>query len=128
MFALAAILALNATSCVLFGLLFLALPGAVAAFLGTPPAPAWVIGVIGALLLVNGAHLAWVARQRRPPRALVLYFAGGDIAWVVATLALIASGVWITTPAGIVASLIVAAGVGAMGVSQWRACTRPDRG
>lgn len=124
MLALASILALNATSCVLFGLLFLALPGAVAAFLGTPPAPAWLIAAIGAVLLVNGAHLAWAARQQRPRRALVLYFSGGDIAWVIATGALIASGLWITSPGGIAAALIVAAGVGAMGVLQLRSCTR----
>lgn len=124
MLALASILALNATSCVLFGVLFLALPGAVAAFLGTPPAPAWLIAAIGVILVVNGAHLAWAARQQRPRRALVLYFSGGDIAWVVATVALIAGGLWITTPGGIAAALIVAAGVGAMGVLQWRASTR----
>lgn len=127
MLALASILALNATSCVVFGLLFVALPGAVAAFLGVPPAPAWVIATIGALLLVNGAHLAWAARQRAPHRALVLYFCGGDMAWVVATLALIAGGLWITSPGGIAVALIVAAGVGAMGVLQWRASVRPGR-
>ncbi|MDZ7829267.1 MAG: hypothetical protein U5K33_07205 [Halofilum sp. (in: g-proteobacteria)] len=124
MFALPSILALNATSCVLFGLLFLALPGTVAAFLGTPPAPAWLIAAIGAVLLANGAHLAWAARRQRPRRALVLYFSGGDIAWVIATLALIAAGVWINTPGGIAVALIVAMAVGAMGVLQWRASTR----
>lgn len=124
MLALASILALNATSCVLFGLLFLTLPGAVAAFLGAPPAPAWLIAAIGVILVVNGAHLAWAARQQRPRRALVLYFSGGDIAWVIATGVLIASGLWITTSGGIAAALIVAAGVGAMGVLQWRASTR----
>jgi hypothetical protein len=124
MFALASILALNAASCVVFGLLFLALPGGVAAFLGTPPAPAWVVAGLGVVLLVNGAHLAWAARQQRPRRALVLYFSGGDIGWVIATVALIAGGLWINAPGGIAAALIVAAGVGAMGVLQLRACVR----
>lgn len=128
MFALASILALNAASCVGFGLLFLALPGAVAAFLGTPPAPAWLIAGLGALLVVHGAHLAWAARRRRPRRALVLYFSGGDLAWVIATLALIAGGVWINRPGGIASALLVAAGVGALGVLQWRASREPGRG
>jgi hypothetical protein len=124
MWPLAAILALNASSCVVFGLLFLALPGAVATFLGTPPAPAWLIAAIGAILVINGAHLVWAARQQRPRRGLVLYFSGGDIAWVIATVALIGSGLWITTPGGIVAASVVALAVGAMGLLQLRSCMR----
>lgn len=127
MWTLASILALNATSCILFGALFVLLPGAVAAFLGAPPAPAWVIMALGAALIGHGLHLAHSARRGRPPRALVLYFSGGDFAWVIGTVTLVAAGLWIDTPAGIAAAAIVALGVGAMGALQLLALRRAAR-
>ncbi|WP_374763543.1 hypothetical protein [Yunchengibacter salinarum] len=112
------ILRLNAASCLIFGALFLALPGAVATFLGTPPAPGWVIAALGAVLIVNGGHLLHTSTTDLPPKALILYFSFGDFAWVLATLALIGTGIWITTTPGLAASLAVAAFVGTMGVIQ----------
>lgn len=116
---LATVLRLNAASCLGFGLIFLAAPDAVAAFLGK--APVWLIAVLGAGLIGNAA-LLWISPQRgrSPRRAEVLFFCIGDLAWVVMTLALILSDLWITTPAGKGAALLVAHGVGAMGWTQWR--------
>ena len=89
------ILRLNASSCLGFGALFLALPQFVATFLGSPPAPPWLIGVVGAALIVNGLHLLHASRRTLPPKILILYFSGGDFAWGLGTIALIASGLWI---------------------------------
>ncbi len=124
------ILRLNAASCIGFGVLFVAVPGAVAAFLGVPPAPDMAIGGLGALLILNGIHLLHTSLRTHPPKALVLYFSAGDFLWVAGTAILMAAGVWVTTPAGIVAAAAVAAMVGAMGLAQFLSVwdTRLQRG
>lgn len=117
---LATVLRLNALSCFVFGAIFLLQPVGIAAFLGAPPV--MLIALLGAALLLNAA-LLWASQHkgRAPRRQEVLFFCMGDFLWVVATLALVAFGLWITASAGQVASLVVAAGVGALGVLQWRA-------
>jgi hypothetical protein len=110
------ILRLNAVSCLGFGTLLLLLPGPVAAAIGTPPI--WFLQLLGAGLLVNAAHLLLVARADRPTRAAILWFSTGDLVWWLATVALVASGLWITTPFGQMAALGVGAGVAGLGVAQ----------
>lgn len=116
------VLRANAASCLIFGALFLIAPGAVAGFLGRPPG--WLIAALGAVLLMNGAHLLWAAR-RGARQAELLYFALGDGAWVAGTLLLILSGTWITTTGGVLAALAVAVAVGSFGVLQWQSAIRP---
>ena len=111
----------NGSSCLLFGALFLALPGGVAGFLGSPPQ--WLIVVLGAGLILNGLHLLWAAR-RGAGRMELLHFTVGDGAWVAGTLLLVASGLWITTTPGILAALACAVPVGTFGVLQARAAAR----
>jgi len=124
MISLTAILRMNAASCIGFGGLFLAIPGAVAAFLGAPPAPEILIQVLGGLLVLNGVHLLHTSYRAVPPGLLVLYFSLGDFLWVLATAVLIASGTWITSQAGIAAAVVVAASVGALGMAQVMALRR----
>lgn len=124
MTALKTILRLNAASCIGFGALFVAVPGAVAAFLGAPAAPRLGILALGALLILNGLHLLHTSLRPDPPRWLVLYFSAGDFLWVAVTAVLVATGVWITSAPGISAALAVAAMVGAMGVAQILALPR----
>jgi len=112
------ILSLNAASCLGFGVLFLLSPQAVAAFLGTPPAPSGGVTGLGVLLVINGLHLIHTSRKTLPAKSLVLYFSGGDFAWVLGTAALVVSGHWINQPGGQVAAVVVAAFVGAMGGMQ----------
>lgn len=116
---LATVLRLNALSCLGFGALFFVAPAAVAAARGTPPA--WFIAVLGAGIIGNGV-LLWLSVRggRTPRRAEVLFFSMGDAGWVVATLVLILAGVWIVTPGGRIAAIIVAVMVGALGFAQWR--------
>jgi hypothetical protein len=121
------ILRINAASCIGFGGLFVASPDAVASFLGTAPAPKAVILVLGALLMLNGAHLLYTSIGAHVPKPLVLYFSTGDVLWVLATVALVATGKWITTTPGIVAALAVAAAVGAMGLAQLAVVRRGAR-
>lgn len=112
------ILIANALSCALFGVLFLASGAAVAAFLGNPPI--LVLQVLGAGLLINTAHLVFTAYQKTPTRRAVLYFALGDVLWVVATIVMLGLGLFITTSAGIRTAIAVAAFVGACGLGQLR--------
>jgi hypothetical protein len=118
--ALKAIMSANALSCLVFGTLFLAMPRGVADFLGSPPAPALILTVLGAGLLLNGAHLVYAATRPAPARWVVAYFSVGDFLWVAGTLALVLTDTWITSSAGIAAALAVALGVGTFGFLQWR--------
>jgi hypothetical protein len=58
----------------------------------------------------------------------VLWFSAGDIAWFLATCALVAGGVWITAPWGVVAAMAIATGVAALGVAQIMAWGRRATG
>lgn len=116
MTSLAFVLRLNAASCLGFGVLFLTLPGGVSFVLGSVP-PAVLVG-LGIVLLFNGAHLLFASMRTRPNSAEILWFAMGDMAWWLATLSLIAAGVWITAPAGIAIAFFVALGVAGIGIGQ----------
>lgn len=120
------ILRLNAASCLGFGALLLVNPGAVDEALGTPPV--WLVRTLGAGLLINAAHLLLVARKVWPDRRSVLWFATGDLVWWLVTIALVASGQWITTPFGQTAALAVGAGVAGLGVAQMVALGRDATG
>lgn len=109
-------LRLNAASCLGFGALFAILPGRTAAFLGDVPPV--VFGGLGLALLVNGIHLAVASRRSHPRPAEILWFSIGDLAWWAATLGLLAAGIWITSPMGVVAAAIVALVVAGLGVTQ----------
>lgn len=114
---LTSLLRLNAASCLGFGLLFVLIPVRVTGLLGDAP---WlVVLVLGAGLIGNGIHLMWASMAPRPVW-MIRYFSIGDGLWVVATLFLVLSGMWITTVPGILISLLVAAGVGTLGALQWR--------
>ncbi|MDQ3511698.1 MAG: hypothetical protein M3414_08480 [Pseudomonadota bacterium] len=116
MTSLAFFLRLNAASCVSFGALFVILPGAIGDVLGGMP-PAVLAGV-GVVLLINGAHLLLASMRARPVPAEIVWFSLGDLAWWLATLGLIASGIWITTSVGIALALVVALCVAGLGCAQ----------
>lgn len=115
---LRSILLANALSCALFGLIFVFESGALSEFIGNPPV--LLVRVLGAALLLNGAALFWTAVYAPESRKLVLFFALGDAAWVLATLGLLVSKLWITTPAGIAWSVGLAIFVGFCGLAQYR--------
>jgi len=116
MTSLAFALRLNAASCLGFGGLFATRPGMVAASLGA--VPPMVVFWIGIALLFNGAHLVLASLRKRPLRAEVLWFALGDIVWWLASLALIAAGIWITSAEGIALAGGVAVFVVGIGATQ----------
>lgn len=111
------ILLANAASCIGFGALLALFPSKATDFLGDPPV--WFVLALGLGLIANGANLIWVARKDSPRTSEVLLFVIGDGVWVMATLALVAFGVWITTPQGIRVSFAVAVWVGGCGVGQF---------
>jgi hypothetical protein len=110
------LLRLNAASCLGFGLVFVGSPEAVAGFLGAPPRGA--ILLIGVALIVNGIHLVIAARRPLLSRAEMIWFSLGDLAWWLMSLGLIASGTWVTSPAGVLATALVAAAVAGLGLGQ----------
>ena len=119
MITLKTVLRMNATSCIIFAIIFLLMPTEVASFLGqNKAAPELLLLVLGLILLTNGPHILWVSWQLKPNKYLVLYFAVGDFIWVVASIILVSQGMWITTTLGIFISLLVAMMVGTFGVLQ----------
>ena len=109
----------NATSCLAFGVLFSLQPNQVANFLGgASPAPQAYILILGILLILNGLHLLWSSKVPLPQKNLILYFSAGDFIWVIGSVALIISNVWITTTEGMLLATIIAAMVGLFGVLQ----------
>ncbi|MEP1768734.1 MAG: hypothetical protein ABJJ53_19110 [Sulfitobacter sp.] len=110
------VMRLNAVSCVSFGLLFIVLPQAVAGFLGDVPRA--VILFLGLGLLGNGGHLSVASSRAGILKAEVIWFSLGDFLWWLASFGLIAAHIWITTPWGIFATVVVAVMVGALGVVQ----------
>lgn len=113
---LKAALLLDASSCVIFGAIFVVFSGAVSQFIGNPFG--WVVPALGAVLLFNGLHLVIASRRNKPLCPEILYFVAGDFLWVVGTLVLVGLGLVITSAQGTLVSLLVAAMVGAFGVMQ----------
>lgn len=119
MFSLKNVSRANAISCLSFGGLFVVQPGQVANFLGgASPAPQLYILILGILLILNGLHLLWASRVSLPEKKLTLYFSTGDFIWVIASIGLIVSRVWITTPGGVLFASAVAVMVGLFGILQ----------
>lgn len=114
---LATLLRINAASCLGFGLGFILFSTAIGKFLGAfPPGLIFWLGVV---LALNGLHLVW-ASLRRPSVIEIRYFALGDFLWVALSLVIVAAGGWITSTGGVLVTLIVALGVGTLGVLQWQ--------
>lgn len=113
---LKAALLLNASSCIIFGVMFVAFAGSVSQYIGNPFG--WVIPALGAVLLFNGLHLVFASRRAKPLCPEILYFVAGDFLWVIGTLVFVGLGLVITSPQGTLVSLLIAAMVGAFGVMQ----------
>jgi len=119
MFTLKKVLLANAASCIIFGLIFLAFPTAIAVFLGGEmPLPSFILQILGGVLVINGAHLVWTSFIEEPNKFLILYFSFGDFLWMIGTKVLIAMGVGITTGAGIITAILIAIIVTIFGVLQ----------
>lgn len=120
-------LRLNAATCLGFGIVFLANPEMVAAYLGAFPEMA--LRLIGGALVFNGLHLIVASRRQSISALEVFYFVTGDISWFVATLLVLASGALITTKAGSQVALAVGIGVALVGLRQtWTYAEATHRG
>jgi hypothetical protein len=109
----------NAISCLAFGVVFVLQPSLAANFLGgASPAPQLYILILGILLILNGLHLLWASRIPLPKKELILYFSIGDFIWVIASVVLMVSEVWITTTGGVFIASAVAVMVGLFGMLQ----------
>jgi hypothetical protein len=119
MITLKTVLRVNATSCIIFAIIFLLIPFEVVTFLGgNKPAPELLLLMLALILLVNGLHILWASLQPEPNKYLILYFAVGDFIWVIVSVILVSLGIWITTTPGTFISLLVAMMVGGFGVLQ----------
>jgi len=119
MITLSNIMKANAISCIGFGVTFLFLPEEVRQFLSANnQAPSIVFTVLGMGLFLNGLHLIWASLKPMPNKYLVIYFSIGDYIWVLSTSYLLVVGMWITSPMGIIVTLLVSGMVGIFGLLQ----------
>lgn len=77
-----------------------------------------IIQIVGVGLLLNGAHLLQASWRKTTRRLEVIWFSLGDLAWWLASLALVAGKLWITMPMGIAVTLIVGVVISILGVAQ----------
>ena len=109
MFTLKNVLLANAANCIIFGLIFLLFPMKVALFLGGETHfPELILQILGAVLVINGLHLIWASLQQKPNKFLILYFSFGDFLWAIGSSVLLLMGLWITTMAGIITTILIA--------------------
>lgn len=119
MITLKKVLTLNAASCIFFGLIFLLFPIKITNFLASNGHMLeMVLMVIGAILFVNGCHLLWASFQSSITKYLIWYFSIGDFIWVLFSLALLITGIWVNTIVGVIAAILVAVMVGTLGALQ----------
>jgi hypothetical protein len=109
------VLRLDALTCLLCGLAYLALAGPLADALGIP---AGTLRVLGAALLAAAAVIALAAR--RPSRGMVGEVALLNAAWAAGSLVVLLAGTWSPTTAGSVWIALQAATVAAFAAAQWR--------
>jgi hypothetical protein len=115
------ILQLNATSCLIFGGVFVVIPEATVNFLSqTRPVPELLMQGLGIVLILNGLHLILVSLFDKVSKFWLYYFSAGDFAWVLMTFALISARYGITSLKGITTATAVAICVGAFGYLQMR--------
>ena len=109
----------NAFSCILFGLIFLMTTEDVILFLSTDnQMPKLILELLGIVLISNGLHLIYEARTIKPKKLWVVYFSMGDFLWVIVSILLILSEMWITTKNGIIMTVVISIIVGTFGLLQ----------
>ena len=119
---LRSLLRADAALCAVTGLVAAAAAAPVADLLG-PDVSTTVVRVVGVALVLYALDLALTSRASdRWQRPAALVAGAGNVAWVVATVLLVAVGAFST--AGAVVALVVAAVVGELGVLQLRAARR----
>lgn len=80
--------------------------------------PAALLHPLGALLLVWAAAVAWVATRPEIPRAGVMAIVDLNVAWVLASVALVALDWFTPTAAGVAVTLAQAAAVAVLAALQ----------
>jgi len=116
MITLSNVMKANASSCIGFGIILAFFSEPITHFLSSShPMPNTILIILGLVLIGNGLHLIWASFCLMPSKFLVLYFSAGDYLWVILTLYLIFTGMWITSSLGIIIALLVAAMVGTFG-------------
>lgn len=109
-------LRVNVATCALFGAIFLYHPSAVSAYLGTLPPQS--LRMLGAALLIHSAHLLLGSMRKKLLNWEICYFSAGDILWFLGSLTLLVSTGYISTRAGVSATILVACLVASIGLCQ----------
>lgn len=111
------VLMVNGVSSGLIAVALVVAAGPIAAFIGGV-AP-WMLVLVGLLLLLFAAVVYWLSRQPELDRPAVQAIFVADVAWVVASIAIVAFG-WVDfTIAGRWAVILVADAVALFALGEW---------
>ncbi|MGH7713498.1 MAG: hypothetical protein ACREOG_19580 [Gemmatimonadaceae bacterium] len=105
------------------GLLLLVVAGPLTALLGLPVS---LMQYVGVFLVPFAALLIWVARRRHPAHGLTMAIVIGNVLWVVASVALLLSGLVRPTVLGEVFVLAQAAAVMVFAYLEYRGLRQGD--
>jgi hypothetical protein len=111
------VLLVNGLSSALIALALIVAPEPIATFVGG--VAAWVLVIVGLLLLPFAAVVYWLSRQPVLDRRAVQVIFVADVAWVVGSIALVAFGLVDFTPAGRWAVILVADAVALFALGEW---------
>ena len=120
-------LRINATTCAVFGAIFAIWPIEVSKLLGQMPS--LILCVLGFALIAHAGHLLVVSFKKVISKFEVYYFSAGDQAWFLASLALLVTTDWISSPTGIGMTIAVSIMVSTIGLAQlWTYAEATDAG
>jgi hypothetical protein len=120
------VLKANAASCLIFGGILASIPESTARFLSEiDTAPNLVLQILGVGLIIHGLHLLWASKQQNVKKKLIVYFSISDFIWVLMSLLLVISKIWITSKVGLTVTILVAVMVGYFGLMQWKTMKGP---
>ena len=111
------LLLINCISCAIFGAFFALFSATAVTMIGDPPQI--LVILTGAGLLLNAVLLGIAAYQVPNYTLSIGYFIVCDAIWVLITLELLATGLWIIGTAAITVSIMVAALLCLLGFGKW---------
>jgi hypothetical protein len=109
-------LQLNSATCAGFGLWFAVSAPGIGAFLGGFPET--LLRVVGVMLVLHSLHLLAASLRTTLQPWEIYYFSAGDMLWFLLSLLVLVATDFVTSPAGIRATLAVAIGVALIGLGQ----------
>jgi hypothetical protein len=111
------LLLINCISCAIFGAFFALFSATVVTMIGDPPQI--LVILTGFAFLFNAILLGIAAARVNNYTPSIGYFIAGEVIWVLITLELLASGLWIIGTAAMAVHILITALLCLLGFGKW---------